>query len=118
MSWGRTDNGWVCVSYLTITGIGAAGSGTTGTVSGVGFTANVRGTSNSNGALMAKVMITSKVVVRETVTVGAETWIRTDLGWINGQYVTVASTGTPAPGTTTEPTTATEPTAPGSEFVG
>lgn len=118
MSWGRTDNGWVCVSYLTITGIGAAGSGTTGTVSGVAFTANVRGTSNSNGALMAKVMITSKVVVRETVTVGAETWVRTDLGWINGQYVTVASTGTPAPGTTTEPTTATEPTAPGSEFVG
>ena len=119
MSWGRTDNGWLCVSYLTITGIGASGSGTTGTVSGVSFTANVRGTSNSNGALMAKVMITSKVVVRETVTVGAETWVRTDLGWINGQYVTVASNGSTTGGTTpTDPTTATEPGTADDEFVG
>lgn len=121
MSWGRTDSGWVCVSYLTITGIGAAGSGTTGTISGVGFTANVRGTASSGGALMAKVMITSKVIVRETVTAGSETWVRTDLGWINGQYVTVESTGTTGgTTTTTDPTTSTveQPTNPGEEFVG
>ena len=108
MSWGRTDNGWVCVSYLTITGIGAAGSGSTGTVATGGFTANVRGTSNSNGALMAKVMVSSKVVVRETAVVGAETWVRTDLGWINGQYVVLDSSAT----TPTDPTTPTNPTIP------
>lgn len=108
MSWGRTDNGWVCVSYLTITGIGAAGSGSTGTIATGGFTANVRGTSNSNGALMAKVMVSSKVVVRETAVVGAETWVRTDLGWINGQYV-VLDSSTTAP---TNPTTPTNPTIP------
>ncbi len=124
MSWGRTDNGWVCVSYLTITGIGAAGSGTTGNISGVGFTANVRGTANSNGALMAKVMITSPVVVRETTTVGAETWVRTDLGWILSQYVSGYATDTTTGGTatdaTTAPTTPTDPTASGDEmdFVG
>lgn len=124
MSWGRTDNGWVCVSYLTITGIGATGSGTTGNISGVGFTANVRATANSNGALMAKVMITSPVVVRETTTVGAETWVRTDLGWILSQYVTgssTGSTGTTTGGTATDATTApTDPTASGDEmnFVG
>ena len=108
MSWGRTDNGWVCVSYLTITGIGAAGSGSTGTIATGGFTANVRGTSNSNGALMAKVMVSSKVVVRETAVVGAETWVRTDLGWINGQYVVLDSSTT----TPTDPTTPTNPTIP------
>lgn len=122
MSWGRTDNGWVCVSYLTITGIGAAGSGTTGTVSTGGFTANVRGSSSSNGALMAKVMVSSKVVVRETVAVGSETWVRTDLGWINGQYVALDSTTAPTtpttPGTSGS-TTVTEPTSAESDgFVG
>ena len=70
---------------------------------------------------MAKVMITSRVVVRETMTVGAETWVRTDLGWINGQYVKMDSTGTTGgTTTTTDPTTSTveQPTNPGEEFVG
>ena len=106
----------MCVSYLTITGIGAAGSGTAGTIGGVGFTANVRGTASSNGALMAKVMVSSRVVVRETKTVGAETWVRTDLGWINSQYVVMDSTGATTPSDTT--TTVTEPNTPGDEFVG
>ena len=58
------------------------------------------------------------------MTVGAETWVRTDLGWINGQYVMMDSTGTPGAttpdaGTTTpDATTTTVPTTPGEEFVG
>ena len=99
MSWGRTDNGWVCTSYLTITGIGVPGSGNMGTIGGVGFTANVRNSASSNGALMAKVMVSSRVVVRETTAVGAETWGRTDLGWINMQYIVMDSAAAPVPGT-------------------
>ena len=119
MSWGRTDTGWVCVSYLTITGIGAAGSGTTGTVATGGFTANVRSSSSSNGALMAKVMVSSKVVVRETVAVGSETWVRTDLGWINGQYVVLDSATTPTTPSDNGSTTVTDPTSADSDgFVG
>lgn len=120
MSWGRTDNGWVCTSYLTITGIGAAGSGSMGTVS-CGGTANVRLTASSGGALMAKVMVSSRVVVRETTTVGAETWVRTDLGWINGQYVVMDETTSTTPDATTpDATTPTDATTDGSngEFVG
>ena len=119
MSWGRTDTGWVCVSYLTITGIGAAGSGTTGTVATGGFTANVRSSSSSNGALMAKVMVSSKVVVRETVAVGSDTWVRTDLGWINGQYVVLDSATTPTTPSDNGSTTVTDPTSADSDgFVG
>ena len=117
MSWGRTDNGWVCTSYLTITGIGATGSGDMGTIGGVGFAANVRLSANSGSALMAKVMITSRVVVRETMNVGSETWVRTDLGWINGQYVTLDSAAAPVPGETT-PTEAPASGGTGGEFVG
>lgn len=91
MSWGRTDNGWVCTSYLTITGIGVSGSGNMGTIARCGFTANVRNSASSNGALMAKVMISSRVAVHETTTVGAETWGRTDLGWISMEYIVLDS---------------------------
>ena len=114
MSWGRTDNGWVCTSYLTITGIGTAGSGNMGTIGGVGFVANVRGTASSNGALMAKVMVSSRVAVHETTVVGTETWGRTDLGWINMQYVVLDSAAAPIPGvpgaTTPDATAPTETT--------
>ena len=91
MSWGRTDNGWVCTSYLTITGIGVSGSGNMGTIARCGFTANVRNSASSNGALMAKVMISSRVAVHETTTVGTETWGRTDLGWISMEYIVLDS---------------------------
>ena len=95
MSWGRTDNGWVCTSYLTITGIGVSGSGNMGTIARCGFTANVRNSASSNGALMAKVMISSRVAVHETTTVGTETWGRTDLGWISMQYIVLDSAAAP-----------------------
>ncbi|MGM9603485.1 MAG: glycoside hydrolase family protein [Faecousia sp.] len=119
MSWGRTDSGWVCTSYLTITGIGATGSGNMGTIGGVGFTANVRSSASSGGALMAKVMVTSRVVVRETTVVGTETWGRTDLGWINMQYILMDSASAPTvPDATTATTATTAPTETGVSEVG
>ena len=99
MSWGRTDNGWVCLSYLTITGIGGAPNAT---IANCGFTANVRGSASAGGSLMAKVMVSSRVAVYETVAAGAETWARTDLGWINGMYVAMDSAPAPVP---TQPAT-------------
>lgn len=109
MSWGRTDNGWICTSYLTITGIGVSGSGSMGTIARCGFTANVRYSANSNAPLMAKVMISSRVAVHETTTVGTESWARTDLGWINTQYIAMDTETAPAP-TTPDATTPTETT--------
>lgn len=95
MSWGRTDSGWVCISYLTITAIGNSG-GNMGTIARCGFTTNVRNTAGINGALMAKVMVTSRVVVYETTTVSGEEWARTDLGWISMNYIVMDANSTPA----------------------
>ena len=52
---------------------------------------------------MAKVMISSRVAVHETTSLSGETWARTDLGWINGQYIVMDTETTPAP-TTADPT--------------
>ena len=104
MSWGRTDSGWVCLSYLTITGIGVSGSGNMGTIARCGFTANIRGTATSVGALMGKVMISSRVVVYEIQDNGGERWGRTDLGWISMEYIAMDTEAAPVPpteGTTT-----------------
>ena len=104
MSWGRTDSGWVCLSYLTITGIGVSGSGNMGTIARCGFTANIRGSATSVGALMGKVMISSRVVVYEIQDNGGERWGRTDLGWISMEYIVMDSEAapvTPTEGTTT-----------------
>ncbi len=108
MSWGLTDGGWVCINYLTITGIGASGSGNSGTIANCDFTANVRSNANSGSTLIAKVKITSRVVVYETMVVGSETWGRTDLGWISMQYIVMDDETAPVP-TPTDPRTVTAP---------
>ena len=118
MSWGRTDNGWVCTSYLTITGIGVSGSGSMGTIGGAGFLVNVRSSASSGGALMAKVMVSSRVAIHDTTTVGTETWGRTDLGWINMQYVVLDSAAAPIPGGSETTPTETTPTEAGDTNVG
>ena len=65
---------------------------------------------------MAKVMVSSRVAIHDTTTVGTETWGRTDLGWINMQYVVLDSAAAPIPGGSD--TTATTPTEAGDTNVG
>lgn len=96
--WGRTDAGWIILSYVTLTAIGNSGS--MGTIANCGFSANVRGTTNSEGALFGKVMIGSPVAVLDQVTVGTQTWAKTDMGYINMNYVTM-TTVTVDPGAST-----------------
>ena len=91
MSWARTDSGWVCLSYFTVTGIGVSGSGSMGTIARCGFTANVRYTASSVGAQMAKVMVSSRVAVHEIQDNGGERWGLTDLGWISMEYIAMDS---------------------------
>ncbi len=87
LGWGRTDLGWVCTPYLSITGIGSAGSGKIGTIDSA-FT-RIRSEPTSGSTLISKVMVSSQVVIYETSIEGTETWGRTDLGWINMQDVTM-----------------------------
>ena len=99
MLWGKINvngtSGWVCMSYISVEQTNNSGTGVMGTIARCGFTANVRNSASSNGALMAKVMISSRVAVHETTTVGTETWGRTDLGWISMQYIVLDSAAAP-----------------------
>lgn len=89
MIWGRCDQGWICTSYITYTGTSVTGSGTAGTIARCFYTANVRSSAGVGNALVAKVMVNSRVEIYEQTTYSGETWGRTSLGWVNMQYVLV-----------------------------
>ena len=87
MIWGRCDQGWICTSYVTYTGTSVTGSGTAGTIARCFYTANVRSSAGVGNALVAKIMVNSRVEILEQTTYSGETWGRTSLGWVNMQYV-------------------------------
>lgn len=87
MIWGRIDQGWICTSYVTLTGTSVTGSGTAGTIARCFFTANVRSNPGVGNALVGKIMVNSRVEILETKTYSGELWGRTSIGWINMNYV-------------------------------
>ena len=87
MIWGRIDQGWICTSYVTITGTSVSGAGTAGTIARCFFTANVRSTPGVGNALVGKIMVNSRVEILETRMYSGEQWGRTSIGWINMNYV-------------------------------
>ena len=91
MIWGRTDQGWICTSYVTLTGIGNSGNGSAGIIKGCFYTANVRSAPGVGNALVGKVMVNSPVVIYEQKEYSNEMWGRTDIGWVSMEYVLIGS---------------------------
>lgn len=87
MIWGRIDQGWICTSYVTMTGASVTGAGTAGTVARCFFTVNVRSAPGVGNALVGKIMVNSRVEILETREYSGETWGRTSVGWVSMNYV-------------------------------
>ncbi len=85
--WGKTDAGWICMSYVVNTAVGTSGSGTAGTIARCNYTVNVRATAGASSAITGKIMVGSPVQIFETTTYSGELWGRTNLGWVAMQYV-------------------------------
>ena len=85
--WARIDQGWVCATYLTYTGLSVTGSGTAGTVARCFYTARLRANPGVNSALVGYVMVNSRLEVYEQQSYSGEMWGRTSIGWISMQYV-------------------------------
>lgn len=95
MVWGRIDQGWICTSYVTYTGIGSTGTGTSGLIARCYYTARIRSNAGVGNAVMGNVMVNSKVEIYETKTYSGEQWGRTSLGWISMNYVMTGTVPTP-----------------------
>lgn len=94
--WGRTSQGWVCMTYVSLnagTIVGGTGTGTgTGTTTGnatvTGTTVHIRSGAGTNYPSVGSVSMGQSISILET-TVGTDgnQWGRTNLGWISMAYV-------------------------------
>lgn len=84
VTWGKTDKGWICLSYIRVD------AGTGAVIKSGKVTASVlrvRSVAGTNGAIVGQYAKGTTVVILETVKVGKVTWGRTDKGWISMDYV-------------------------------
>lgn len=87
--WGRTDKGWVCMDYVSVTGnIGSTGgAAATGTATVTGNGLNIRSGAGTNYTIVGSLSQGQTVNILETVTIGTSQWGRINQGWICLDYV-------------------------------
>ena len=82
--WGRTDRGWISLSYVKLDETTADGSNT---VTVVADLLRIRKGPGTGNAVVGSYKFGEKVTILETTRVGATLWGRTDKGWICMDYV-------------------------------
>lgn len=110
MIWGRIDQGWVCMSYVTMTSTVSTGKGVMGTIARCGNAVNVRSAPGTGNALVGTILVGSRVEILETKNYNGQDWGRVTQGWISMYYVLLDSELPPAGDVTTgdDTTTGTE----------
>ena len=87
LTWGRVDNGWVALNYVTITSTGSTGAGNMGTIIKAFSKVNVRSQPGTNNAIVGEVMVGSRVEILDQQLYNGATWYRISNGWVAGEYV-------------------------------
>ena len=94
--WGRTDQGWVSMAYVRLdTDEQAASGGITGTIKVQGALRVRKGAGTGYG-IAGYYYNGATVTILEQVVTGAQSWGKTNLGWISMDYVNLGSSGTTA----------------------
>ncbi len=86
MTWGRIEQGWVCMSYIRIHSGEETGGGYTGVVNTNGL--RIRSTAGTTANVVGYYQKGEQVRILETTTVSGVQWGRTVKGWICLIYVT------------------------------
>lgn len=106
-AWGRTEKGWICLTYVKldtpiVDETPSAGSESkpdttaksTGTVVKCSYL-NVRSKAGVDNPRVAKLAKGTRVTVYETVKVNTSTWGRIDQGWVHMHYIQLEKTANP-----------------------
>lgn len=96
MIWGRIDQGWVCMSYVTMTSTVSTGKGVMGTIARCGNAVNVRSAPGTGNALVGTILVGSRVEILEIKNYNGQDWGRVTQGWISMYYVLLDSELPPA----------------------
>lgn len=117
-TWGRIDQGWVCMDYIKLSGSTVGSGGNTTTAPDTGKNESVTQPEqtqkvNKTGVIIGTTQLRvrkapgvdneqvgtlnkgDKVVILETAKVGNATWGRIETGWIHMYYVRLSSTEVP-----------------------
>lgn len=84
-SWGRINEGWICLSYVRMDNVPEGGVRFTGTVNTNGL--RIRSAAGVQNAIVGYYNNGTRVEIMETTTVSGVMWGRTNKGWICLQYV-------------------------------
>jgi len=82
--WGRTDKGWICLSYIRVES-GTIQETFTGTVNANGL--RIRNSAGTGGTVVAYYSKGNQVEILETTMADGMKWGRTVHGWISLEYV-------------------------------
>jgi len=106
MIWGKTNTGWVCMSYITIDSSTNSGTGVMGTVARCFSHVNVRSAPGTGSALVGTIQVGARVEVYEQKLYSGQYWGRVAQGWVCMQYILLDSELPPTEDTpTTTPST-------------
>ena len=103
MIWGKTKDGWVCMSYITINSSSNSGTGVMGTIARCFSHVNVRSAPGTGNALVGTIQVGARVEVYEQRLYSGQYWGRVAQGWVCMQYVVLDGELPPTEDTT--PTT-------------
>ena len=116
MIWGKVNNGWICMSYVTINSTNNSGTGVMGTVARCFSAVNVRSAPGTGNALVGTIQVGARVEVFEQRLYNGSYWGRVAQGWVCMDYILLD--GELPPSDTTAPeTTPTQPDAETDEAV-
>lgn len=113
MIWGKVNNGWVCMSYITINSTNNSGTGVMGTVARCFNAVNVRSAPGTGNALVGTIQVGARVEVFEQRLYNGSYWGRVAQGWVCMQYILLDGELPPTDDTTSGGTTT--PTQPDAE---
>ena len=109
MIWGKVNNGWICMSYVTINSTSNSGTGVMGTVARCFSAVNVRSAPGTGNALVGTIQVGARVEVFEQRLYNGQYWGRVAQGWVCMDYILLDGELPPAADTAPEATTPSAP---------
>lgn len=87
-AWGRTDTGWIALTYVLFT---STGENYNATIVNTYIGVNVRSSVGTAATLLTKIMVNGRVQILEQKKHNGQNWGRTAAGWVCMDYVLLDS---------------------------
>lgn len=91
VQWGKVAQGWINMSYVTMSNTGSQTSGIGGYIVNCSTAANVRAAAGTNNQLVGTIVVGSRVHATDRELVKGSYWYELEKGWVIADYVKLDS---------------------------